>query len=54
MVMKKFINNPDNLVNELLEGFALAHSNQVALAGNNLVVRTPPILQKHTCEHAYH
>lgn len=42
MRMKKFINNPDNLAPELLEGFALAHQDKVALAGNNLVVRAVP------------
>ncbi len=42
MAMKKFINDPDNLVNELLAGFVLAHANKVALAGNKLVVRTHP------------
>ena len=40
MAMKKFINDPDNLVSELLAGFVLANANKVALAGNNLVVRT--------------
>ena len=39
MAMKKLINHPDNLVGELLEGFALAHSGKVALAGPGLVVR---------------
>lgn len=39
MAMKKFINNPDNLVPELLEGFVLANKNKVALTGSNLVVR---------------
>ncbi|MGI6461450.1 MAG: dihydroxyacetone kinase subunit DhaK [Candidatus Hydrogenedentales bacterium] len=39
MAMKKFINNPDDLVNELLAGFVLAHAGKVALTGNNLVVR---------------
>lgn len=42
MVMKKFLNSPDNLVNELLEGFVLANSGTVALTGSNLVVRTAP------------
>lgn len=42
MQMKKFINDQEALVPELLEGFALAHKNKVALAGNNLVVRTTP------------
>ncbi|KKK79781.1 hypothetical protein LCGC14_2830050, partial [marine sediment metagenome] len=39
MATKKFVNQPDDLVNELLEGFALAHSDKVKLEGNNLVVR---------------
>ena len=39
MAMKKFINDPDNLVNELLAGFALANADKVALEGGNLVVR---------------
>jgi len=42
MAMKKFINDPGNLVNELLEGFALANQRTVALAGSNLVVRANP------------
>ncbi len=39
MPMKKFVNKPENLVSELLEGMALAHSRQLKLVGNNLVVR---------------
>ncbi len=42
MVMKKFLNSPDDLVNELLEGFVLANAGKVALSGNNLVVRANP------------
>lgn len=42
MAMKKLINRPENLVKELLEGFVLAHSDKVALAGNELVVRRIP------------
>ena len=42
MGMKKFLNDPDNIVNELLEGLVLAHSDKVALAGNNFVVRAKP------------
>jgi len=38
--MKKFINNPDELVNELLEGYVLAYPNKVRLVGNNVVART--------------
>jgi dihydroxyacetone kinase-like protein len=40
--MKKFINNPDNLVEELLEGFVLANEKRVKLAGDSLVVRAVP------------
>lgn len=39
MAMKKLINDPDNLVKELVEGFALAQADKVALAGPGLVVR---------------
>ena len=42
MAMKKFVNNPDNLVSELLEGFALVNAGKIALSGNNLVVRSTP------------
>jgi len=42
MVIKKFINKPENLVQELLEGYTLAYPDKVKLAGNNLVVRTVP------------
>ncbi len=42
MAMKKLINSPENLVQELLEGFVLANPGKVALAGNNLVVRATP------------
>lgn len=38
--MKKFINDPDNLVAELLEGFAGAYSNKVRLTGDRLVARS--------------
>ena len=40
--MKKFINRPENLVSELLEGFVLSHPETVRLAGNNLVARAKP------------
>lgn len=39
MPMKKFVNKPENLVPELLEGFVLANAGKVKLAKNNLVVR---------------
>ena len=38
MKMKKFINNPETLTKELLEGIALAHSDVVDLVNGNLVV----------------
>lgn len=40
--MKKFINRPENVVAELLEGFVLSHSDKVRLIGSNLVARTKP------------
>jgi dihydroxyacetone kinase-like protein len=40
--MKKFINRPEDIVPELLEGLALSHPNQVRLVGNNLVARATP------------
>lgn len=40
--MKKLINSPEELVNELLEGYALAFPRKVKLVGENLVVRTVP------------
>jgi len=39
VAMKKFINKPENLVQELLEGMALANAKQIKLAKKNLVVR---------------
>jgi len=42
MKMKKFINDPENLVSELLEGYALAYPDKVKLAGKNVVVRAVP------------
>ena len=42
MKMKKFINNPENLVGELLEGYALAYPDKIKLAGKNIVVRAVP------------
>lgn len=38
MKMKKFINNPENLTAELLEGFAAAHRDLVTLETDNKVV----------------
>jgi dihydroxyacetone kinase-like protein len=42
MRMKKFINRPEDIVPELLEGLALSHPNQVRLVGNRLVARATP------------
>jgi dihydroxyacetone kinase-like protein len=42
MPMKKFINNPDNMVPELLEGYALAFKHKVKLTDGRLVVRAKP------------
>jgi len=42
MRMKKFINKPENIVPELLEGFALSHPSQIRLVGSNLVARAVP------------
>ena len=38
MTMKKFINCPDTIVKELLEGLALAHGDKVEVLDGNLVV----------------
>ena len=42
MKMKKFINKPENIVPELLEGFALSHPDKIRLVGSNLVARAVP------------
>lgn len=42
MRMKKFINRPEDVVPELLEGFALACPDKIQLIGNNLVARAVP------------
>jgi phosphoenolpyruvate---glycerone phosphotransferase subunit DhaK len=42
MRMKKFINDPKNLVPELLEGFALAFSDRIRLSGTSTILRTTP------------
>jgi phosphoenolpyruvate---glycerone phosphotransferase subunit DhaK len=41
-MMKKFINDPEKIVPELLEGLALAFPRELRLAGSNLVVRAVP------------
>ncbi len=38
MVMKKFINNPENLTNELMKGYAIAAADYVDVLDNNIVV----------------
>jgi phosphoenolpyruvate---glycerone phosphotransferase subunit DhaK len=42
MAMKKFINRPEDVVHELLEGYVAAYPEKVRLAGNYLVVRAVP------------
>jgi dihydroxyacetone kinase-like protein len=42
MRMKKFINDPKQLVPELLEGFTLAFPRHVKLSGSNTIVRATP------------
>ena len=38
-MIDKFINSPDNLTSELLEGYVMAYSDQVAIGGENIIVR---------------
>jgi phosphoenolpyruvate---glycerone phosphotransferase subunit DhaK len=40
--MKKFINRPEHIVHELLEGLVLSHPDRLRLAGSNLVARVSP------------
>ena len=42
MAMKKFINDPENLTAELLDGYVKAYSNKVALQNKKIVVRAQP------------
>ena len=42
MAMKKFINDPKNLTRELLEGFAIAHSDVVTIKSEKIVCRAQP------------
>jgi len=42
MAMKKFINDPNNLVKELLEGFGIAYSDIVTVKSDKIVCRTQP------------
>ncbi len=41
-MMKKFINNPENLTAELLEGYCLAYKDKVRLEKEKIVVRANP------------
>ncbi len=42
MTMKKFMNDPENLTSELLEGFEIAYGDKIALQSEKLVVRAVP------------
>ena len=42
MKMKKLINEPDSIADELLEGLAASHADLVELTGNRLLVRRRP------------
>ncbi|MCL2349797.1 MAG: dihydroxyacetone kinase subunit DhaK [Planctomycetaceae bacterium] len=42
MVMKKFINDPQNLTSELLEGYTLAYRDRVKLVSGKIVMRANP------------
>lgn len=42
MPMKKFVNKPEDLVKELLEGFALANARTIKVTDKRLVVRKEP------------
>ncbi len=41
-IMTKFINDPQHITQELLEGYVFAYPDQVKLAAENIVVRTHP------------
>ena len=43
MKMKKFINDPDDLTAELLEGLAMANSDILELGEQNMVTRSSPM-----------
>ena len=46
MPMKKFINAPENLTPELLDGFALAFGHKIALEGKTVVRAAPKSADK--------
>lgn len=41
-MLTKFINSPENITKELLEGYVLAYSDQVRIADENIIVRANP------------
>ncbi len=41
-IMKKFINKPENIVRELLDGLVKSHGDLIQLVGNDLVIRKKP------------
>ena len=41
-IKTKFINDPEQITPELLEGYVLAYPDQVKLGGENIVVRANP------------
>lgn len=40
--INKFINEPENITKELLEGYVMAYKDQVKLSGENIIVRANP------------
>lgn len=42
MVMKKFLNKPENIVRELLDGLVKSHGDLIKLVGSDLIIRTKP------------
>jgi len=42
MVMKKFLNEPENIVRELIDGLVKSHSDLLKLVGNDIIIRMKP------------
>ena len=42
MVMKKFLNAPDNLTTELLQGYALVFPKKIKILSDRIVLRAVP------------
>ncbi len=42
MIMKKFLNDPENLAQEENEGLVLAHSDLLQMVGNGIIIRKKP------------